>query len=244
MSEHRDFSFSVTNLVKCSVCLHRIIGEHRAVVCALCGRGYHLACHQITSLSLIDPSSWFCTCCLQTLFPFNHISCEDEFVQCLNDIPDVILSLGHLREGPRLEVYTDAQENRPLTLNYDLDPDDNYFINRPLVSKYSTPSALETVFSSNRELTSLMHINSRSLASKISTIAFLLNQLSIDILAITETWLEEPTTDSTQITGYSLIHKVRSSGRGGGVGFAIKNHIKYKVVDRVTPDVTLSTGLE
>src|SRR5688572_20329435 len=123
---------------------------------------------------------------------------------------DVILSLERLREGPRLEVYTDVQENRPLTLNYDLDPDDNYFINRPLVSKYSTPSALESVFSSKGQLTSLMHINSRSMASKTSIIACLLNQLSIDILAITETWLEESTTDSTQITGYSLIHKVRS----------------------------------
>src|SRR5688572_1861759 len=145
---------------------------------------------------------------------------------------DVILSLERLREGPRLEVYTDVQENRPLTLNYDLDPDDNYFINRPMVSKYSTPSALETVFSSNGQLTSLMHINSRSMASKTSIIACLLNQLSIDILAITETWLEESTTDSTQITGYSLIHKVRSTGRGGGgVGFAIKNHIKYSEME-------------
>ena len=30
--------------------------------------------------------------------------------------------------------------------------------------------------------------------------------------------------DSVQIAGYDLIHTVRSSGRVGGVGFAIKHH--------------------
>ena len=59
----------------------------------------------------------------------------------------------------------------------------------------------------------------------------------IDILAITETWLKPSDTLSclSDLTppGFSLLHKPRTRGRGGGVGFLISN--EFKVTDYTIP---------
>nr|CAI5855038.1 unnamed protein product [Callosobruchus analis] len=54
---------------------------------------------------------------------------------------------------------------------------------------------------------------------------------SYDILAITETWLNEDTlSDAFVIEGYRLWRKDRQ-GRGGGIGFYLKNSIQCRVMD-------------
>jgi len=59
----------------------------------------------------------------------------------------------------------------------------------------------------------------------------LLDSLPVDILAVTETWLTDATANQIHIPGYSFIYSCRPSGRGGGVGFFIKTHIKCNLMD-------------
>ncbi len=54
-----------------------------------------------------------------------------------------------------------------------------------------------------------------------------------DILALQETW-NIPYTELVQIPGYTFTHKQRTSSRGGGVGFYIRNSITYKIVSELS----------
>jgi len=78
-----------------------------------------------------------------------------------------------------------------------------------------------------------MSLNCQSLASKHNSIQTLIKELAnsnvhVDILALQETW-RLPYTELIQIPGYHFTHKQRSTNRGGGVGFYIKNSISYKL---------------
>ena len=53
--------------------------------------------------------------------------------------------------------------------------------------------ALLHLFDKNKNISSIMHINARSVAGKMPELRILLNQLPVDVLAITETWLTEET---------------------------------------------------
>jgi len=84
-----------------------------------------------------------------------------------------------------------------------------------------------------------MSLNCQSLASKHTNITTLLKELAnnnihVDILALQETW-RLPYTEIVQIHGYHFIHKHRSTNRGGGVGFYIKNSITHKLHDDLSP---------
>jgi exonuclease III len=173
-------------------------------------------------------------CCTTELFPFNRLIDDDEFKENLYDSTGGHLTLNRLREGPRLELYSDTSDNRPLLNNCDLDPDDNYFTVRPNDSRYKTPTSIEALCSGNKELLCLMHINCRSIAAKLLSIENLLIQLSVDILAVTETWLDETNAKATHIQGYNFEFQCRKEGRGGGVGFFIKKQINYDRNDALT----------
>lgn len=75
--------------------------------------------------------------------------------------------------------------------------------------------------------------------NKVAEIEELLSQLPVSVLALTETWLEPHVVDTILIPGYYFVHKSRSSGRGGGVGFLIKESIIFDILDMLIPDTPL-----
>src|SRR5437899_6470431 len=83
-------------------------------------------------------------------------------------------------------------------------------------------------------------LNIRS-ASSISThldkpavLQKFLSDHSVDVLALTETWLTPETLPSTlnSLTppGYSIIHSRRPQGKGGGLGLIFRSHFKVSTV--------------
>jgi exonuclease III len=77
-------------------------------------------------------------------------------------------------------------------------------------------------------LLSVIHVNDRSIVSKLSQLENLLTLLPVDILAVTETWLDTDLANNIHIPGYNFEFKCRATGRGGGVGCLIKEHINYQ----------------
>ena len=71
---------------------------------------------------------WFCSPCMQTLFPFNGIENDEEFVNtiyCYGHLPisvDVLNSLGNTFFNPFV-----CERKRAVVNNRDIDPDINYF---------------------------------------------------------------------------------------------------------------------
>lgn len=182
--------------------------------------------------------------CSSTVFPFHQLPDDDDLMRCINceldssyrptDRSDLSLNLS-------LNLYTDIHENRPLLQNRDLDPDEHYFSNQPNNCRYSTLTDLNS-----KPVTSyftFMHINCRSISNKISDIQLLLTQLNVDVLAVTETWLDYKSVDTIKIPEYTFVHKCRETGCGGGVGFFIKYSVPFQLLDP-TPTTQSHTSYE
>lgn len=84
----------------------------------------------------------------------------------------------------------------------------------------------------------IAHINIRSLRNKIHEIATLLHRHQLDILAITESCLDQSVADSTiAIQSYNFYRRDRCGRKGGGVIFYIHAHLR-------TQGLTISSTLE
>ena len=85
------------------------------------------------------------------------------------------------------------------------------------------------------------HLNCRSLLSAIDDVRRLIVIEGIDILALTETWLDESIDDSeVSLAGYSILRKDRNR-RGGGVAFIISNQIRFKSCSEISEGQAEST---
>ena len=98
---------------------------------------------------------------------------------------------------------------------------------------YVTPDEF-LKFSSNTTFSnslSALHINCRSLPKHYEDVHSLLLSLnySIDVLALSETWLDGNVSSDICFTGYNMENNARKDRKGGGVSIAIKNHLKYKM---------------
>jgi hypothetical protein len=85
----------------------------------------------------------------------------------------------------------------------------------------------------------VINLNVQSLNSKINSLRELIQQITdndiyIAIIAIQETW-NIPHPETVQIPGFNFICKQRTKGRGGGVGFYVKEKIKFKMLPMFSP---------
>ena len=117
----------------------------------------------------------------------------------------------------------DSDASRTLLNSPDLDPDINYYNERPFYCSYATCEDLKPHVLRNNNLLSLLHINCRSISSKLGEVEPLLTCLSIDVLAVTETLLNNDTALPVNIPGYDFIFNNRPGG--GEVGFYVKYNI-------------------
>ena len=81
-------------------------------------------------------------------------------------------------------------------------------------------------------------LNAHSLGSegRLDEIGWLLTEQKVEVLAINETWQTEG--EHFELEGYRYVGKPRTSARkahGGGVGFFIANHLRFKIRQPNTP---------
>ena len=74
-----------------------------------------------------------------------------------------------------------------------------------------------------------IYMNARSIVNKIKELKIMIEEENVDIISITETWLNDNVTDDeVSINGYTLFRKDRRDEvkcRGGGVAMYIKNEL-------------------
>jgi len=90
----------------------------------------------------------------------------------------------------------------------------------------------------NSEQIIIASLNTQSLQSKFSQILSLFNDLTFHncaptVLALQETW-NVPYPDLLNLPGYKLILSDRKTKNGGGVGFYIKDHLQFKVLQNLS----------
>jgi hypothetical protein len=75
----------------------------------------------------------------------------------------------------------------------------------------------------------ICHVNARSLFPKFDEISWIVQKSCVDIVCISETWLNDTVLDSDiAIEGFTLLRKDRISKKGGGVAMYIKNCLSFK----------------
>ena len=81
----------------------------------------------------------------------------------------------------------------------------------------------------NKDKLKCLYFNARSIVNKIQELELLVKNENIDIVGITETWLNVNILDSEMnIEGYTLLRKDRGENRrGGGVALYIRNDISF-----------------
>lgn len=80
-------------------------------------------------------------------------------------------------------------------------------------------------------MTKLAHVNIRSLLPKIIDLEHIILSNNIDILTVSETWLNtDINTTSVDINGFRFIRRDRR-GRGGGVGVYVRDQIKTAIIE-------------
>src|SRR5688572_219235 len=163
----------------CFICKNPKSDAYKLIQCSVCKNYYHYRCCLIEPLNSKDSKSWYCQNCLEATLPFNHIIDADVFNNCITESVDTPIGLHNAKEGPKLAFFNDHQVNRPLINNSDLDPDHNYYVNRPIDHGYNTPSQLTLKLGTDLQLCSFMHVNTRSISPKLTDIQLLLHQIPV-----------------------------------------------------------------
>ena len=129
-------------------------------------------------------------------------------------------------------------------------PDANFPFYRP-ISNYMVEESISDQFipKSPNETFSLMHLNARSLIGNFDKIEILLANLrkSFSVIGVTETWLNDLTSDLVNMPGYSFVSNHRKSKIGGGIGLYLENNLQYKICSECTysnPDIIESLFVE
>ena len=60
---------------------------------------------------------------------------------------------------------------------------------------------------------------------------------SIDVIGLTETWLNESNVNLFQLEGNDFCHINRVAKHGGGVAFIMKSNINYIIIEQLTVNV-------
>jgi len=215
------------SLNKCGLCLKCINAKQRPIQCTACYNFVHFNCSRLEpSDSYLD---YICHVCLCSIFPFNHVSDDTEFVSLLlNFFSDFPTFSKHDLNGARLSILN----NFSLLEDRDLDADFNLYNNYDIDSKYYLPGAVSSINelknSSNRF--TVLHLNARSLLHKMDHLQTLLQiiNLDMDVIAVSETWETSINSDLMNIPGYNKCSQYRNTGElGGGVALLVRKSLDY-----------------
>ena len=212
------------------------------ISCTHCENQFHPSCLNLCPRTSSD--HWCCNYCLMNELPFavnNPLDLCATYDASLTDaLPRSVNTLTDLIEeaviGPNImfNPLDSDNDNSPLLMDDNLDPDLNLY--NDLYSYSSLYKDLKQIDTYLHNLTyshtfGIAHLNCRSMWNKQSDIHLLLVQAKIDILALTETWLEQELEAYVNIPGYTFVHKARRQGGGGGVGFLIKSVYKFEIIE-------------
>ena len=169
---------------------------------------------------------------LKDIFPFTDTS-EEEFLLINDEVSNENwnVSDNYMKCDINFKIfqYTEHKDN-----DYEaaIDPDNNFYDNAGNDCQYHTVDKLNGTVNYKTGF-SIVHFNCRSLPQNFKRIKESLIEINnnFDIVALTETWLNENNKDDYVLDGYEVCHTVRKNRKGGGVAVYIKNGINYKVIE-------------
>ena len=219
----------------CNLCKRHVHSHSLYLVCSICAKRTHLKC--LPKIGKNDElytrrntSLWYCTVCVESIFPFNHLHDDDEFVEALNEFDSHNAANPHVSDR-LLNVfdYNDANENNPML---DIDPDNNFYNQCAKQCDYFSiedfRKKCENIESNQRSL-SLLHANIRSVRQNFQSLETYMQSLSFnfDVIGLSETWLSDDDVNSFNPISYNVESACRSQKLGGGVSLLLNKSLRY-----------------
>ena len=201
----------------------------------MCVNSFHLKCANVD----LKPD-WYCNVCTQTLFPFNGIVDDNEFINTVVYYSQLSMNLSTLEYLNKC-VYNPFSYDRKRALlnNKDIDPDLNYF-NTEIENNKCTYYLVEEFnnIAPTADTFSIMHINCNSLFGNFDNFVDLVDSVNniFDVIAVSETHLNGTADDLVNLHGYTFINKNRTYKSKGGIGMYLKNNLSYKIRPDITSD--------
>ena len=176
-------------------------------------------------------NEWLCKSCLSTIFPFNNIVIDKEFIAAVNSI-DKTATLNDSDIIFHPFEINDTDHISPLC---EIDPDLHFYNSIDFhLSKcnYYEESSFAQIAPNMANLSqslSLCHLNIRSIKKNLSNFVTYMDCLGFrfSIIGLSETWMKDDICDLYGIEGYELFEKHRPTKAGGGVGLFIAQNVEY-----------------
>ena len=145
------------------------------------------------------------------------------------------LVLDTLNLNPNLDLLSSESQNTSDDLYFDFNPLES----RNLDCKFYDTDSLKLNFSDVSNVMKFLSVNIRSLSCNFSRLKEWIydlenNSVFFDIIALQEVW-QIPYPDLFSLEGFQpLVFNCRSRGRGGGVGFFVRQGLKFKVLNELS----------
>ena len=201
----------ISNYIECSTCEKRC-GKQSSVKCCNCSKYQHVKCTKLTKQQMsLHPNlnkNYLCFACMKTIFPFQQV-CDAEFKEMFQH---------------HCNIGTDKYIINTLNDEPDIDEITNTDCKYRSIEWYK-----QSILNSKKQQDlSILHLNVRSIVKNKHVIEELLIELGScpEILAITETKLNDDKLNYTSISNYSFVC-CNSSTNAGGVAFYILNSLKF-----------------
>ena len=223
----------------CNVCNRSVLSHSRVVKCTTCPSVNHIQCLPFFNdddvTHIVNSNSWSCPQCNTSLFPFNCIEHENEFLNIItNSGGNHSFTLEELDEKIFCPFnFTEQDTSSPLSDN---DPDLNYYNQFSSGSLSNSSYFSENTFTKNvendpslRDKFSLFHLNIRSAPKNLHELTnfFSVIDFKFSAVGLTETWFSDTNCDLYTIDDYQHIYYNRKDRCGGGVSLFLKNDITY-----------------
>ena len=220
----------------CPTCEHRCLRHCLKLKCCFCMFVYHLKCITLCPKEqeylLDNESTWLCCKCNCTVFPYNNIEDDSEFLNTLADVDDQTSLLFSDRLLQPADMHFTDVVNTPID---EIDPDLHFYNEAQLHVGRNCNYFLEDQFThevntvrSNDGLRlqqlSFFHANIRSIQQNFDKLELYLDSLKFpfSIIALTETWLHDHNAHLYGLPGYFMSEKHRVNRSGGGVALLVK----------------------
>ena len=210
----------------CETCKNRLQSFCISTQCVNCCNHYHANCVNMKREEIENHEMWYCSYCLQSIFPINHMDDVADFNSAvLEGLLNFAFDFHEMNSKVFIPFEISESIDTPLT---EMDPDIQYYSN-------SNYYYLEDQFISkvaeqkNCNRLSFFHLNVKSIPNCFDELEMYINSLKLEftMIALTETWLDQSKQDLYNIPKYNCINRFRKQRRVGGVSLYIKNDIKF-----------------
>ena len=166
----------------CKICAKNVLDKDQAVQCDLCERWIHIKCNNLNYLYYKYlqncDGSWYCIECCSTIFPFNSLSSNKNFLACCTNTDSNIIQWKDLENDPDSSLLLKPSSNLELLVNQfnNATPENSNDPEKITSSKYYDIDEMHNLGTphKNKPL-SLFHINTYSLNKNFDDLQYLLS---------------------------------------------------------------------